>query len=340
MKRQYVSVDLHLHRSLVVRDDHLGNEVGVEHIDNSPMSLAQALADAGPNPEVAIEATYGWYWAVDVLQELGATVHLVNPSGLGQSWEGRRVKNDYRDCRELIDRMRLGKLPEAWIAPPELRELRELVRYRAKLVNIRTGLKSQVKAVLAKHCLAPPVNDLWVGNRGPQFLDEVQLPDAYITGIESLRDLVATVEREITMLNRLIHTRLKDDRGYQVIQAIDGVGRVLAAVFCVEIGEARRFSGPDRLSSWAGLTPRHRESDTKTHRGKTTKQGSRLVRWAAIEAISKMRGGPKLKIDYHRIAARRGIYVARVAVARKLLTLVYYGLRDGEIRCLAQTRAG
>jgi transposase len=337
VNRQYAAVDLHLARSLVVREDQAGTELAVERIDNSPMNLAAALADAEPNPEVAIEATYGWYWAVDVLEELGATVHLVNPSGLGQSWEGRRVKNDYKDCRELIDRMRLGKLPEAWIAPAELRELRELVRYRAKLVNIRTGLKSQVKAVLAKHCLAPPVNDLWVGNRGPQFLDEVQLPDAYITRIESLRDLVATVEREITMLNRLIHTRLKDDRGYQAIQAIDGVGRVLAAVFCAEIGEAGRFSGPDRLSSWAGLTPRHRESDTKTHRGKTTKAGSRLVRWAAIEAISKMRGGPKLKIDYHRIAARRGIYVARVAVARKLLTLVYYGLRDGEIRCLAQT---
>jgi len=339
VKRQYAAVDLHLARSLIVREDQAGTELNVERIDNSPMALAAALADTGPNPEVAIEATYGWYWAVDVLEELGATVHLVNPSGLGQSWEGRRVKNDYKDCRELIDRMRLHKLPEAWIAPPQLRELRELVRYRAKLVNIRTGLKSQVKAVLAKHCLRPPVNDLWVGNRGPQFLDEVQLPDAYITRIESLRDLVATVEREITMLNRLIHTRLKDDRGYQALQAIDGVGRVLAAVFCAEIGEAGRFSGPDRLSSWAGLTPRHRESDTKTHRGKTTKQGSRLVRWAAVEAISKMRGGPKLKIDYHRIAARRGIYVARVAVARKLLTLVYYGLRDGEIRCLAQTGA-
>jgi transposase len=339
VKRQYASVDLHLHRSLVVRDDHLGNELSVERIDNSPMALAEALRDAGPNPEVAIEATYGWYWAVEVLEELGATVHLVNPSGLGRSWEGRRVKNDYKDCRELIDRMRLGKLPEAWIAPPELRELRELVRYRAKLVNIRTGLKSQVKAVLAKHCLVPPVNDLWVGNRGPQFLNEVALPDAYVTRIESLRDLVGTVEREITMLNRLIHSRLKDDRGYQAIQGIDGVGRVLGAVFCAEIGDAGRFPGPDRLSSWAGLTPRHRESDTKVHRGKTTKQGSRLVRWAAIEAISKMRGGPKLKIDYHRIAARRGIYVARVAVARKLLTLVYYGLRDGEIRCLERAGA-
>lgn len=339
MNRQYASVDLHLARSLVVRENKAGREVGVERIDNSPMNLAAALADAGPNPEVAIEATYGWYWAVDVLQDLGATVHLVHPSGLGRSWEERRVKNDYKDCRELIDRMRLGKLPEAWIAPPELRELRELVRYRAKLVNIRTGLKAQVKAVLAKHCLHPPVNDLWVGHRGGQFLDELSLPDAYVIRIESLRDLVGMVDREIVMLNRTIHARLKNDRGYQAIQDLDGVGRVIAAVFCAEIGDVGRFSGPGALCSWAGLTPKHRESDTKARRGKVTKAGSRLVRWAAVEAISKMRGGPKLKVDYHRIADRRGKNIARVAVARKLLTLVYFGLRDGEIRCVRQPEA-
>jgi transposase len=332
VNRQYAAVDLHLARSLIVREDQAGTELGVERIDNTPMNLAAALADAGPNPEVAIEATYGWYWAVDVLEELGATVHLVNPSGLGQSWEGRRVKNDYKDCRELTDRMRLHKLPEAWIAPPELRELRELVRYRAKLVNIRTGLKAQVKAVLAKHCLRPPVNDL----RGPAIHAELALPYAYIIRIESLRDLVGTVDREVTMLDRTIHLRLKDDRGYQAIQALDGVGRVIAAVFCAEIGDVGRFPGPKALCSWAGLTPKHRESDAKARRGKMTKQGSRLLRWAAVEAISKMRGGPKLRIDYHRIADRRGRNIARVAVARKLLTLVYFGLRDGEIRSLCR----
>src|SRR5437588_4509249 len=221
---QYAAVDLHLARTLIVREDEAGTELAVERIDNSPMALADALRDAGPNPEVAIEATDGWYWAVDVLEDLGATVRLVNPSGLGQSWEGRRVKNDYKDCRELIDRMRLHKLPEAWIAPPELRELRELVRYRAKLVNIRTGLKAQVKAVLAKHCLKPPVNDLWVGKRGPAFLDELALPDAYVISIESLRDLVGTVDREVAMLDRCIHLRLKADQGYQAIQALAGVG--------------------------------------------------------------------------------------------------------------------
>src|SRR6266487_494115 len=86
VNRQYAAVDLHLARSLIVREDEAGTELAVERIDNSPMALAEALTDAGPNPEVAIEATYGWYWAVDVLQDLGATVRLVNPSGLGDSW--------------------------------------------------------------------------------------------------------------------------------------------------------------------------------------------------------------------------------------------------------------
>jgi len=76
------------------------------------------------------------------------------------------VKNDYRDCCDLLDRMRLGKLPEAWIAPHPVRELRELVRFRARLVMLRTGLKAQLKAVLAKHGLRPPVKDLW-GVVGP-----------------------------------------------------------------------------------------------------------------------------------------------------------------------------
>jgi transposase len=179
------------------------------------------------------------------------------------------------------------------------------------------------------------VKDLW-GVAGPRWLDEVQLPEAYVTRIESLRDLVAGFDREITMLERLIHQRLRDDRGYQVIQQLDGVGPTLAAVFVVEIGDIGRFDTPAQLCSWAGLTPKHKESDRKTRRGKVTKQGSKLVRWAAIEAISHVRGGPKLKADYHRIADRRGINIARAAVARKLLTLVFYGLRDGELRCLAR----
>jgi transposase len=333
VERQYVAIDLHLNRSVVVTENEAGEKVGVTRIDNDPFTLAEALRDAGEAPEVAIEATYGWYWAVDTLQELGATVHLVNPSGL--AWENRRVKNDYRDCCDLLDRMRLGKLPEAWIAPHAVRELRELVRYRARLVMLRTGLKAQLKAVLAKHGLRPPVKDLW-GVAGPVWLDQLDLPRAYTTRIESIRDLVEIYDREIDMLEREIHRELKDHPGYKAIQAIPGVGRTIAAIMVAEIGDVSRFANPQALCSWAGLTPKHHESDTKVRRGRITKAGSKLVRWAAIEAVSNGRGGPKLKADYHRIAERRPKNVARVAVARKLVILVYYGLRDGHIRCLAE----
>jgi transposase len=330
--RQYVAIDLHRKRSLIVRENAQGEELAVTRIDNDPLTLATVVGEAGPNPMVAIEATYGWYWAVDVLEELGADVHLVHPSGL--NWDSRRVKNDYRDCRELLDRLRLGKLPEAWIAPPDVRDLRELVRYRWKLVATRTGLKAQVKAVLAKAGLHPPVDDLW-GVAGGKYLDEVQLADGATVRVESIRDVIELLNREVDMLERRTHRELKDHLGYRAIQALDGVGLVLAAVFVAEIGDVTRFSSPQALCSWAGLTPRHRESDTKVHRGRVTKAGSPLVRWAAVEAISHMRGGPKLRNDYRRIGERRGVNIARVAVARKLLTLVYYGLRDGQIRCAA-----
>jgi transposase len=110
-------------------------------------------------------------------------------------------------------------------------------------------------------------------------------------------------------------------------------------VFVAEIGDVTRFKDAAALCSWAGLTPRHRESDTTVHRGNITKQGSRLVRWAAVEAVQTLPITTKLWADRERIAARRGRNIGKVAAARRLLTLVYYGLRDGHIRCLHQQAA-
>ena len=146
----------------------------------------------------------------------------------------------------------------------------------------------------------------------------------------------ASTTREIQSVGAEIAGWLDDDLGYRAIQAIKGVGPILGAVFVAEIGGIDRFASPDKLCSWAGLTPKHRESDTKVSRGGITKQGSRLVRWAAIEAISRGVTPPSPTL-YARVKERRGTNVARVAAARKLLHLVYYGMRDGEIRCLAQT---
>lgn len=143
------------------------------------------------------------------------------------------------------------------------------------------------------------------------------------------------------MAARLVSARLAADPGYRAIQAIPGVGPVLAAVFVAEIGDVHRFASARHLCSWAGLTPRHRESDTTVRRGPITKQGSSLIRWAAVEAAQRTPAEPSW-LSRHRaaIAARRGRNIATVATARKLLTLVHYGLRDGHIRALRHAGTG
>jgi len=334
MDRQYVGIDFHRRRSVIVRKDSAGDKLSVTHVANDPLAIAAVIAEAGAEPEVVIEATYGWYWIVDWLQAQGAHVHLANPSGL--NWGTRRVKNDERDAVDLADMLRLGRLPEAWIAPPATRELRELVRYRAKLVGLRSGLKAQVHAVLAKEGVMPSARDLF-GHAGNSELDALELAPAYRMRIASLRALIDVYNTEVGNFEREIQSRLRRDRGYRVIQQINGIGPTMAAILVAEIGDVSRFRSAEALCSWAGLTPKHRESDTVVHRGGVTKQGSRLVRWAVIEGTVRYHGGDKLAADWRRIAERRGKHKATVAVARKVLTLVYYGLRDGEIRCLAKT---
>jgi transposase len=217
----------------------------------------------------------------------------------------------------------MGRLPEAWAAPPEVRELRETVRHRDKLVRLRSGLKAQVHAVLGKEGVEVKVTDLF-GVTGRAALDATPLGKPFASRVASLNRLIDVYDREINELDREIASQLRDDLGYRAIQAIPGVGPILAAVFCAEIGDVTRFPTAPKLCCWAGLTPRHRESDTTVHRGHISKQGSKLVRWAAIEAA------------FRRIAERRNNRpIAKTAVARKILTLVFYGLRDGEIRCLA-----
>src|SRR5215216_2535276 len=115
VERQYVGVDLHRRRSVIVRMTADGEKLETVKIANDPVALSLAVAEAGPDPEVVLEATYGWYWAADLLQANGARVHLVHPLGL--HWDTRRVKNDVKDATELAHRLRRNDVPEAWIAP-------------------------------------------------------------------------------------------------------------------------------------------------------------------------------------------------------------------------------
>jgi transposase len=302
--RQVVGMDLHRRRSVLVRMTEDGRKLETVRIENSPAALRAVIARAGENPRVVVEATYGWYWAADALQAAGAEVHLAHPLGV-KAFSYRRVKNDERDCADLADLLRLGRLPEAWIAPPEVRGLREVTRYRHKLVGQRTSCKDQVHAVLAKSGIPVTRSDIF-GPGGGIWLDGLVLPQPYAGKVASLRALIGVLDGEIARLEQQAAQMLAGDPGYAAIRQLPGIGPVLGAVICAEIGDVTRFGKPGQLCSWAGLTPRHHESDVKVIRGHVSKQGSRILRWALTEAIQHQPAGTRPRQVKDAITARRG----------------------------------
>ena len=160
----------------------------------------------------------------------------------------------------------------------------ELVRHRAKLVALRSGLKAGVHGVLAKQGVHIPVTDLF-GVGGRRLLTAAGLDGAYLARVNAYCRLIDALSFEIDAVSGQLRARLCADPGYTAIQQVPGVGPVLAAVFVAEIGEAARFPDAARLVSWAGLTPRHRESDTTVRRGPITK--SRLEECSPISGYRR-----------------------------------------------------
>lgn len=333
--REFVGVDLHARRSVIARIDVDGRQLGWVQIDNDPKVLARECRRAGRGAPVAIEATYGWYWAVDALASAGFDVHLAHPYGMRALRKRKRVKTDARDAYELANLLRLGSLPEAYIAPPELRQLRELVRYRVQLVRAATSIKAGIRALLAKHNIHLPVTDL-DADVATDMLDRLVLPGTYATRLAGLRRLMLMLATEIAAVEVDIDRRLRWHPGYRRLLTIKGIGPVLAAIFVVEIGDVTRFPTAAALCCWAGLTPRHYESDRTVHRGHVSKEGCKLVRWAAVEAIQRA-CEPSVKAFRDAIVTRRGRAdrnIAKVAAGRRMLEVVYYTLRDGQARRL------
>jgi transposase len=141
MAEQDVGIDLHRRRWVIVRMTSAGEVLQTVRVDNDPVALSLELAKAGPDPEVVLEATYGRYWAADLLEACGARVHLADPLGV-KMFGDQRARDRRPRLQEPGRAAAHGRLPEAWLAPPQVRELRELVRYRAKLVALRSGLKA------------------------------------------------------------------------------------------------------------------------------------------------------------------------------------------------------
>jgi transposase len=334
----YVGIDLHRKRSQVAALDEQGKQLLSRRIVNDPQTFLELLQGLGDQPEIALEATYGWEWLADLLEDAGYELHLSHPLRT-KAIAAARVKTDAVDARTLAHLLRTDLLPEAYIAPRELRDLRDLLRHRVALTRMRSALKNRVHALLARQGVQPSHADLF-GPGGRRFLSELRLREPARRRLDSNLVLIDCFDREIEQTSREIDARAKQEPYVEVLCQIRGIGRYIAMLVIAEVGDVTRFPSARHLCAWAGLTPTVRSSDRKARLGHISHQGSPALRWALVEAAQHAAsGGGPLRAAYERIAKRRGKQVAKVAIARRILTLCYYGLRDGEIRCLAP-RAG
>jgi transposase len=278
-----------------------------------------------PGTPAAFEAAFGWGWLVELLEDYGFEPHLVHPLQC-KAIASARLKNDKVDAAILAQLLRADLLPEAWIAPPEIRQLRALLRHRAQLVRLRTLLRNRIHAVLADHGHGRPAG-CWTGP-GRAWLASLQLPAASRQIIDDALALIDALQQPIDQLDQQVHQRARSDPAVQVLTALPGVGPFTALVLLAEIGDITRFGSARKLASWAGLTPTVRGSDRMVHHGHISKQGSAWARWVLCEAAQTAKRHPDYAASYQVIAARRGKKIATTAIARKLLTRAWHLLTD------------
>jgi len=318
----YVGVDYHKHYSVTTMMDERGRIVGRQKIRNDPQSLLAYAASLPEDSKIALEATNGWYYFYELLEEHCGQIVLAHPLKTRAIAEAR-IKTDSIDATTLAHLLRTDLLPTSYIAPREIRDTREVLRYRASLVSLQTSLKNRVHAILDKNGIRIAASNIF-GKKAVAHLRELpvracyrQEIDGYLRLMESLGLLLAEVDEKI---RELVH--LSPDA--TLLLTIPGIGYYSALLITSEIGDIHRFSSGKKLCSYAGLVPSVSSSGGKTRYGAITKQGSKWLRWILIELSHHFTtSSPRMKAFYGRVAYKHGKNTARVAVAREMLKIIH-----------------
>jgi transposase len=323
----YVGIDVHRKRSQVAVVDQAGEVLANRNVPNGVEPILGVIGDLPVGTPAAFEAAFGWGWLVELLEDYGFDPHLVHPSQC-KAIASARLKNDKVDAHILAQLLRADLLPEAWIAPPAIRQLRAVLRHRIGLVRLRTLLRNRIHAVLADHghhraegCWSAP---------GREWLAGLQLPAASREVIEDCLAMNDALQAPIDRLDGEVRAHASADPRVQVLTRLSGVGPLTALVILAEIGDVGRFGSARKLAAWAGLTPTVRGSDRTIRHGHISKQGSTWLHWILAEAAQTAKRSPQFAASYQAIARRRGKKIATTTIARKLLTRAYHLLTDAE----------
>jgi len=321
----YVGIDVHRKRSQVAIVAEDGKVQLNKNTVNGTETLLRLIGDLPAGTPVAFEAAFGWGWLLRLLEDYGFDPHLVHPLRC-KAIASARLKNDKVDAATLAQLLRADLLPEAWIAPAEVRQLRALLRHRAGLVRLGTQQRNRIHAVVAD--FGYDRSGSYLSGPGRGWLAGLDLP---ATSREVVADCLAVIDGLAPAIDRIdgeLRARAKADPRVKTLTTLPGVGQFTALVMVAEIGDISRFPSARKLASWAGLTPTVRGSDRTVRHGHISKQGSAWLRWVLNQAAQTAKRSPEFAATYAAIAKRRGKKIATIAIARKLLTRAWHLLNE------------
>lgn len=326
----HIGVDYHKSYSHLVVQDSAGKTLRSGRVKNDRQSLASFLERYRENSHAVVEATRNWMVMYDWLDDICDDVVLAHPLKV-KAIADAKIKTDKIDATVLAHLLRADLVPEAWAPGERARELRIALRERMFYVRLRTMVKNRIVTVFDRYpeqtAQLKKLGDLF-GRAGRQQLAGLNVSDIDRTQIDRGLEFIGDIDGRIKQSEATIKAMTKTNGNVKLLKTIPGIGEFFARLIDAEIDDISRFRSAKKLAAYAGLVPSTYSSGGKTYNGRIIKQGNKWLRWAFVEAIAPaVATDLQIRAQYEHLKSR-GVNKARVAMARKLLTIAFQILRD------------
>lgn len=330
MKKRSIGLDVHRDRIYVTVLDLWKGTYEQHEMSTQEKDVEAFLSTVGPDDQVALEATRGSSYYVDLLLARGASVSVANPAKV--SFFSKNAKNDRNDSFSLALHLASGTLPTVWVPDKETREDRQILHYRVNLIQEQTRLKNRVRALMAEHGVTWSGSDISAASDLFMMKLRNRLSWGAQIVLANLLEQLDLLEGRLKKMDDLIQVRAARWPGVALLMTIRGIDVLTAFTIVVTIGRIDRFLTADSLANYGGLVPGERSSAGKSRNGKITKAGSKMLRWALTEAVKSLcrMDGPYRNLCKRLERKNKGKGKAATACARKLLTAIWCMLTRGE----------
>jgi transposase len=275
-------------------------------------SLTKYLAQwPASRHKLVVETTGSWYWVADCVRDLGVEFQLAHAQKL-QAISGAKVKTDSADAEMLLTLLRINKVPRAHVISPELRELRDLLRLRLRLVEKQTSVLNSIARLLEKY------NRASVAELPVLAQVQAQVQSEQLTLLKS--QIVAVVKR--------IRRELKPNETVKELRRIPGIGPISAWTIYLEIDGIERFPSERQFFSYCRVVPGSDNSGERV-RSKHSRAGNRYLKLAfSNAAIRSIQRYAEIRTAYRAKLRRKTVYLARAWVRKEIARIVYHVLHE------------